>query len=87
MVAAGLERDKQRRPAGAIPGSLERHDLGVWSAKRRMPAFADDPLVAGLIAMRHHRAHHRIGFNPPLTTAGQLEGPRHRNGVMRIKHR
>jgi hypothetical protein len=87
VMAAGLERDKQRRSAAASPRSLERHDLGMRSAEGRMPAFADDPLVAGRIASRHHRADHRIGLNAALSATGQFQGARHRGSIMEIIHR
>jgi hypothetical protein len=81
LVSAGLERDRQRRPAQracavATRRPLDRHDLGV-SATRRARA----PPTEHAIAAVHDRTHRRVGMG--ATAGGTSLRERHPHRLLR----
>ena len=69
VMGARLERDVERRAAGALARRLERDDLGVRAARPLVPALADDLAVA----RRRRRRRPGSGARRAAAALGELE--------------
>ena len=68
MVRAGLERDVERRAAGALARRGERDDLRVRPARPLVPALAHDLAVA-----HDDGADERVRVRRAASALGELE--------------
>ncbi len=82
MVGARLQRHVSGRPARGIPGCVQRHDFRVGLAGQRVPAFADDRVVA-----HDDATHHGIRVSAIATARRELQRARHVRTVGGAEHR
>jgi hypothetical protein len=75
-MAAGLERDVERRAARVLGAGVEGGPLGVRLAMGGVEALADHLAVA-----HHDRADERVGADPAAPAVRQLDGAREVGGI------